>query len=148
MQENEQSFHQAIDTPFMQSPLVDSFGYLGIRMDAQAVLHGTYQPSPGTDPYVVMLLEQLQIPTQLRSSPKVPSHITIEEFIQGWQKAKECTLTGSTLLHFGHFKVSVQDPIIVELKVTMAHIPYALGYSPKQWWHVVDSEILKCEGVY
>ena len=148
MQENEQHFHQANDTPFMRSPLVNSFGYLGIRMDVEAVLHGTYQPPPGTDPYAVMLLEQLQIPDQLCSSPQVPAHITTEEFIQGWRKAKECTSTSSPLLHFGYFKVGIQDLVIAEFEATIAHIPYASCYSSKWWQHVVDSEILKHEGVY
>ena len=30
----------------------------------------------------------------------------------------------------------------------MAHIPYATGYSPKRWQHIVDFELLKREGVY
>ena len=130
MQENEQHFHQANDTPFMRSPLVKSFGYLGIGIDAKAVLHGTYQPPSGTDPYAVMLLKQLQIPNWLCSSPSVPAHITTEEFIQGWRKAKEWTSTGSPLLHFDHFKAGIQDPVIAEFEATMAHIPYASGYSP------------------
>ena len=30
----------------------------------------------------------------------------------------------------------------------MAHIPYAMGYSSIQWCHIVDSKILKREGVF
>jgi hypothetical protein len=56
--------------------------------------------------------------------------------------------TGSDFLHFGHFKAGAHDPIIAEFKAMMAHIPYAMGYSPKRWQHVVDFELLKKEGVY
>ena len=78
----------------------------------------------------------------------MPPYITTEEFIQGWQKAKEHASTGSDFLHIGHFKAGVQDPVIAEFKATMSHIPYATGYPPCRWHHVVDSEILKKEGVY
>jgi hypothetical protein len=61
---------------------------------------------------------------------------------------KERTTTGSAFLHFGHFKAGVRDPVIADFEATMAHIPYATGYSPQQWQHVVDFELLKKEGVY
>ena len=61
---------------------------------------------------------------------------------------KERTTTGSAFLHFGHFKAGVRDPVIADFEATMAHIPYATGYSPQRWQHVVDFELLKREGVY
>jgi hypothetical protein len=66
MEENEQRFRQANDTPFMKSPLVEEFGYLGIGENARAVLAGTYVPPQGTNEFAVMLLEQLKIPDSLR----------------------------------------------------------------------------------
>jgi hypothetical protein len=65
MDENEQRFRQANNTPFMKSPLVEEFGYLGIGEKAREVLEGTYTPPPGTNKYAAMLLEQLKIPDRI-----------------------------------------------------------------------------------
>jgi hypothetical protein len=54
MEENEQQFRQANNTPCMKSPLVEDFGYLGIGDNARAVLDGTYVPPPGTSEYAAM----------------------------------------------------------------------------------------------
>jgi hypothetical protein len=74
--------------------------------------------------------------------------ISTEQYIQGWKHAKEQTTTGSAILHFGHFKAGARDPLIADFEATMAHIPYATGYSPKRWCHVIDYELLKKEGVF
>jgi hypothetical protein len=132
MEENEQHFRQANDTPFMKSPLVEDFGYLGIGENARAVLDGTYVPPPGTNAYAVMLLEQLKIPDSIRDDP-LPAFIETEQFIQGWRHAKEHMTMGSAFLHFGHFKAGTRDPVIADFEATMAHIPYTTGYSPQRW---------------
>jgi hypothetical protein len=139
MDENEQRFRQANDTPFMKSPLVKEFGYLRVRENAQSVLAGTYISPHGTNEYAAMLLAQLEIPEGIRNDP-MPAFIETEQYIQGWRHAKETMTTGSDFLHFGHFKAGAHDPIIAEFEATMSHIPYATGYSPKRWQHVVDFE--------
>ena len=147
MNENEHRFRQANDTPFMKSPLVEEFGYLGIGENARAVLAGTYDPPQGTNKFAAMLLEQLKIPDSIRADP-LPACIETSQFIQGWKHTKERTTTGSEFLHFGHFKAGVRDSVIADFEATMAHIPYATGYSPQRWQHVIDFELLKKEGVY
>lgn len=128
-------------------PLVEEFGYLSVGENARAVMEGTHSPPRGTNKYAAMLLEQLKMPEGIRSDP-LSACITTEQFIQGWQHVKERTTTGSVFLHFGHFQAGVRDPVIADFEATMAHIPYAMGYSPKRWQHVVDFELLKKEGVY
>jgi hypothetical protein len=148
MEENEKRFHQANDTPFMHSPLVEEFRYLGISPNVEAVMNGTYAPPPGMDKYAVKLLKQLQMPESVRNAPKVPAIIMMKQHVQGWKRAKEKTTSGLPLLHFGHMKAGICDPTIAEFEATMSHIPYATGYSPKHWQHVVDFELLKKEGVF
>lgn len=147
MDKNKQWFRQANDTPFMKSPLVEEFGYLGVGENAQSVLAGTYTPPPGTNEYVAMLLEQLQIPEGIKND-LMGAFIETEQYMKGWRHAKERTTMGSEFLHFGHFKAGVRDPVIAEFEATMSHIPYAIGYSQKRWQHVVDFELLKKEGVF
>ena len=64
--ENKRRFTQCHNTPFLQSPLIDDFGYLGVGEAAGRVLDGTYTPPPGSDPYACRLLKGLQriAPTQ------------------------------------------------------------------------------------
>jgi hypothetical protein len=148
LQENEQRFRQANDTPFMRSPLVDEFGYLGIGENSRAVLTGEYIPPPNIDKYAAMLLQHLKQSTASKQPPRFLSMISTEQYIQGWKHAKERTTTGSAILHFGHFKAGARDSLIADFEATMAHIPYATGYSPKRWCHVIDYELLKKEGVF
>jgi hypothetical protein len=122
----------------MKSPLVEDFGYLGIGENARAVLEGTYIPPQWTNAYAAMLLEQLKIPDRIRDD-SLPAFIEMEQFVQGWRHAKECTTMGSAFLHFGHFKAGTRDPVIAEFKATMAHIPYAMG--------VLTSKVATCSGL-
>jgi hypothetical protein len=148
LHENERRFRQANDTPFMRSPLVDEFGYLGIGENSRAVLAGEYVPPPNIDKYAAMLLQHLKQLTASKQPPRFSAMISTEQYIQGWKHAKEQTTTGSAILHFGHFKAGARDPLIADFEATMAHIPYATGYSPKRWCHVMDYELLKKEGVF
>jgi hypothetical protein len=113
----------------MKSPLVEEFGYLGIREKARAVLDGMYVPPQGTNKYAAMLLEQLKIPECIKKDP-LPAFIETEQFIQGWKHAKERTTTGSPFLHFGHFKASARDPDIV--RGDDGSYPICYGILPKE----------------
>jgi hypothetical protein len=48
--ENARRFDQAKDTPLLQEPLFSEVGPLGFGPASQAILDGTYDPPPGTDP--------------------------------------------------------------------------------------------------
>ena len=65
IKENEGRFRQANDTPFMVSPLVENFGYLGIGENTQKVMAGTYDPPEGIHPVAVKLLEHLKMPDRV-----------------------------------------------------------------------------------
>jgi hypothetical protein len=148
LHENEGRLRQANDTPFMRSPLVDEFGYLGIGENARAVLAGEYTPPPNVDKYAAMLLHHLKQLNSSKQPPRFSAMITTEQYIQGWKQAKERTTTGSAILHLGHFKAGARDSLIADFEATMSHIPYATGYSPKRWRHVIDYELLKKEGMF
>ena len=83
MQENEEQIRQRNDMPFMRSPLLEDFGYLGIEPHAKEVLDGTYQPPWGTDKYAQMLVQQLWIPDHVQQGDQVPATITTRQYIEG-----------------------------------------------------------------
>ena len=70
--ENESKYHQTQDTPFMQAPLLQDFGYLGLGPHADAVIQGTYHPHPDVDLYMKKFIAQLTVDPIIRSSPPVP----------------------------------------------------------------------------
>ena len=60
LDELQQKFRQASDTPFLQPPLLDWLGPIGADDNADSVLDGTFTlpDDAGIDPYAVCLLHQ------------------------------------------------------------------------------------------
>ena len=119
--------------PFLQAPLLDEVRYLGTGPVAEAILRGTYQPPPGTDPYAVKLLPFLRMDKRIANAPPVCSAVTMEDHVAGWKKAKEYTACGPTGKHLGVLKVGALHPDIAQFDATMNHIPLVSGYSPLAW---------------
>jgi hypothetical protein len=67
-QENSQHFSQTTLTPFMISPLVDIFGYLAQGPATYSVIDGSFVPPPGTNPYAVKLLSELNMDAAVREA--------------------------------------------------------------------------------
>jgi hypothetical protein len=130
MMENETKYRQASFTPFMQAPLLQDFGYLGIGDHANSVMCGSYTVPPNVDQYTAKFISQLQMDPAITSSSPINTYFSTEEWKSGWKKAKERTATGSDFLHFGHFKAGCMSNIIANFEATMANIPLLSGYSP------------------
>jgi hypothetical protein len=53
--------------PFRSFPLLEDFGYCGGNYkNIQSVLDGTYKPPPGTDPYAIEFIQELEMPESTR----------------------------------------------------------------------------------
>jgi hypothetical protein len=146
LQENERRFNQANDTPFLVPPLYDLIGPLGLGLHADAVLNGTFVAPPGTDPYAVKLLYQLQRDPAVAQAPPMPLELPLDEYVRGWQRARERTSSGPSGLHFGHYISGTKDMELAEFHRTMAHIPYLSGYSPVRWQKGIDVMLEKKKG--
>jgi hypothetical protein len=86
LQENERRFNQANDTPFLVPPLYDLIGPLGIGLHADAVLDGTFVAPPGTDPYAVKLIYQLQRDPAVAQAPPMSLDLPLDEYVRGWKR--------------------------------------------------------------
>jgi hypothetical protein len=148
MQENESKYRQASQTPFMQPPLVNDFGYLGIGQHADAVLRGEYRIPPGVDTYTEKFIKQLETAPEILATDPIRTFFTTEEWKEGWKHSKERTAVASDFVHFGHFKAGCTDDTIANFEATMANIPLLSGYSPRRWRKVVDCMLLKREDDY
>jgi hypothetical protein len=81
--ENALRFNQAKDTPLLQEPLFSEVGPLGIGPASQAILDGTYDPPPGTDPWAVKLLPHLAMPQVVKdSNDSIPAGISLASHTQ------------------------------------------------------------------
>jgi hypothetical protein len=106
--EDSRRFSQTGDTPFMQSPLLEDFGYLAQGPASRLVLNGSYVPPSGTDVYARKLFRQLAMSPSVSSAP--PMSVVM----------------------------STSDPMLASFDATMANIPYATGYSPLRWQSGTD----------
>jgi hypothetical protein len=120
-------FSQTANTPPMIQPLRSQFGFLGVGQGAQAVLDGTFPFRAGTDRYATRLLQKLQRLPGTKERP-IPIGISTDSYIQGWQRAKERTLAGPSLMNFSHCKAMAQRRSIAEFEAGMASIPKKSGY--------------------
>jgi hypothetical protein len=131
LQENE-------DTPFMVSPLYDLVGPLGIRPHADAILASTFVAPPGTDPYTLKLIEQLQKAPAATQAPPMSMELPLKEYMRGWQRAKERASSGPSGLHFGHYISSTKDQELADFQRMLGHISCISGYSPVRWQKGID----------
>jgi hypothetical protein len=141
--ENERRLSQTGSTPFMTSPLLEDFGYLAQGSATADVLAGTYVPPPGTDVYAKKLLLQLKMDPRVAQAPPMNVTFSTTEHSKGWRKAKEFTATGPSGWTFSHFIAATFDPLLAAFDATMANIPYAMGYSSRQWQYGTNVMIPK-----
>jgi hypothetical protein len=146
LRENESRFRQAASTPFLQPPLSEALGPLGIGPTCDAVLRGSFVPPAETDPYAAVFIRHLRMNAAVLRHPPISTIIETETHVAGWRKAKERTSSGPSGLHFGHFKAGTRNTLISSFEATMANVPFATGYSPERWRHGTDVELLKKPG--
>ena len=148
IRENSQRFSQSANTPFMQPPLVNDFGYLAETEAAEQVLRRCYELPDGTDYYAGLLIDQLYCPWEVTQTIPITAEITTAEHIKAWQRQDKRTSSEPTGLSFNHYKAASKDPTLAAFDATLRNIPYANGFAPDIWKNITDVEILKKAGVY
>ena len=130
----------------MSEPVVKSLEYISDSAEAIQVSQGSTTRIQGIPWKVKRFLSFLATPAKIRKQTNKKS-FSREEFIRGWEKAKERTAAGPSKLHFGHYKVAAQSQICSWILWRMAAIPLETGYSPRRWRSAMDIIIPKKEGV-
>jgi len=130
LEEASRQFFQANVTPLLQQPILNQFGEIGTNQQAfKQALAGTLNPEVHEDPFVTKLLKALQRPPQVIDIPQR----SLQEYMEGWKKARETTSSSLSSIHFGHYMVGTFNPDILIFNATMADIPLKTGYSPARW---------------
>ena len=134
------------DTAFLQTPLRSIFGYRKDTPADDAVLSGTFQPPPNTDPHAIQLIQGLRQPPQLlpeNRSFHPRTTITTEDHIRGWRKVKEQTSSGPSGLHFGMFKANTKVTRLADIDASIRSVAYTTGFSYSRWRKGLDVQLLK-----
>jgi len=128
--EASQRFMQASKTPFLTSLLIGIFTEANLMTKAfNQVLEGTFICPKGIDSMTQRLLIALKCPPNI--TPIQPRKL--EEITEGWQKAREATLSSPSSIHFGHYMVGMFNPIIAVFNARLANLGFTTGYSLKCW---------------
>ena len=119
---------QASNMPFLQQPLYNLVGPLGITSFCDQVLQGIAEPPMGTPYHAELVLKGLCRPSFVPASSQWT--FLLEDHIEGWTKARESTSSSPSGIHFGHYMAAAQDREVAQVDYEMARLPYKTGYSP------------------
>ena len=97
---NVAKYQQCNGSLFLQSPLLNAFGYIGSPASKE-VLNGTFTCPPHTPYYAELLLHHMQRPTTPPSNPTPTTFVSTDDYVSSWTKAKEYTTSGISGIHFG-----------------------------------------------
>jgi hypothetical protein len=141
---NQLQYNQAHDTPFGSGPLAEAMGPLGDTTAAEALLKGNYVPATNLLPETKTILNSVscQYPQVVLTS----QNITVGEFSSCYKVAKESTSSSPSGRHIGHYKASLQDPILASMHAIMMSIPFQVGIVPDRWRRVTDIMLEKTPG--
>jgi hypothetical protein len=135
-------YSQTKDTPPMTKPLLSHLGYLAESVEAQQILHGSYDPPPELDPYAKQFMEDFRMPEIVKHN-RIPADIPAAEHTQFWKgmdKRKGCK--PSDLSH-AHYKVTSQDPLLAQFDASLQQLLYQHGFAPNGWVKMTAVQLQK-----
>jgi hypothetical protein len=147
MKNNQDKYQQSFHTPFMCQPLRDEFEFKGLTKAAQAVLRGVYEPTQQIDEFTKAVLQELYMPTEVRSLGPQSMTVSLDTYHAFWKKANERTSCYPDDLSFSTMKAGATDDLISELECGLINVALASGYSPDRWQNLLDVMILKKSGI-
>ena len=96
LEENERCFNQVKETPFLQQPLLDMVGKLGVGKAAEEILNGMFVVPEGVDEWAAHLIPFLgRVPEDPSRRVQGPERcVSLESHVEGWRKATERMSSG------------------------------------------------------
>jgi hypothetical protein len=118
-------------TSFRPSPLLEDFGHCGGNYEnIQSVLDGMYDPPPGTDPYAIEFIRELEMPESIRAKGPIDVNLTEAENKQAWMYQKGGTASDRSTLSFKHYKTACLDNNLNEVNTLLRNLPLLFGFVP------------------
>jgi hypothetical protein len=138
IREMEKRFTQARYTPFLQPPLYQAAGRIGLNQFMEYILdHGTFPPGfddRGVEPCVHRMLPFLKRPHNIQDFEWNYDAI---EYAKGWKKMKTHTSASPYGITFAQAQAITQDARLQQIPARMAWIPFQYGFTPKAWEKLV-----------
>jgi hypothetical protein len=141
IKEGHQRFVQAKDTPSLQQDQIDLLGWTGDSSASTEILNGGIPAELHSD--LKKMAKFFQKPSTIAKLDDINCFPTLQEFTDGWKKAKEHTSSGKSGLHFGHFKADTLHEKTNQINHQLLHIILILGHSLLRWQHAIDVMIPK-----
>ncbi|CAJ1968248.1 unnamed protein product [Cylindrotheca closterium] len=126
----------------MTEPLYSDFNGPNAKSNSQALLRGLYEGETA-DPYLVSFLDHCRRPEGLEDQPL---EVDLEDHVSFWRKMGEHKGSKPHGLHNGHFKAGVAFNLLACCDTIFRSIPFATGFVPAQWCHLLNFAIEKKPG--
>ena len=139
---------QAIQTPFLQEPLLSFIGYRAELPGANDILNGCFVIPSGTDKYACELIREMEMPDRIRRAGPINVTVTPDNHRTFWRHQSATVSCDPSHLSFAHYKNGSYDPEICRIDAFLREAPMQLGFSPPSWQRITDVEILKKAKVY
>jgi hypothetical protein len=127
-EENQKPFGGAYGRcPFLEEPLLSECGTLGINVNADAVLHGTFSLTGSVPKWMPVYMNPLWMPLEVRRRGLISDRVKTSEHQAYWKHAIEGKSSKPWGLHNGHFKAGVNSCLISQVDAALQYIPYLTG---------------------
>ncbi|CAJ1940819.1 unnamed protein product [Cylindrotheca closterium] len=126
----------------MTEPLYSNFNGPNAKGNSQALLRGLYEVETA-DPYLVSFLDHCRRPEGLEDQPL---EVDLEDHVSFWRKMVEHKGLEPHSLHNGHFKAGGASNLLACCDTIFRSIPFATGFVPAQWCHLLNFAIEKKPG--
>ncbi|CAJ1927568.1 unnamed protein product [Cylindrotheca closterium] len=129
-------------TPPMTEPLYSDFNGPNAEQNSKALLQGLYEVET-SDPYLVSFIDHCRLPEGLKDQPL---EVDLEDHVSFWRKMGEHKGSEPHGLHNGHYKAGVESNLLACCDTIFRSIPFATGFVPAQWCHLLNFAIEKKPG--
>ena len=138
----------AYSAPIMSnSKLLADVGFTGDGEAVSAILDGTYEFPPDTDPWTSLLLTEAAVLFSTLGEDSIEDWVRHQDFQKWWLTAREATESSQSRLHFGHYKAGASDNIISQLHATSLNTIREIGVAPDRWRQSITVLLEKVFGV-
>jgi hypothetical protein len=120
------------DTPFASGPLADQIGKDGEGVAVEEMLKGSFVlDTSGLDEVhaskeMKAFLAALKIPVTKRGAKATPimnENMTLENYIEAFNKTKEDTASSPSGIHYGHYKAACESDILSKVNLIFMVVP-------------------------
>ena len=147
LQYNRESFRAASASPFGNGALYDAITFSGLSIPADQILSGKSPPEWSQDDQAMSeFLASFTLPQSVSDKPAIPSDITQDDVLRGFQSWKESTSTSPSGRHLGLYKAEIQHPVLLSCFVKFLNIAISSGISIPRWSNAVNILIEKDTG--